>query len=154
LVDLLKPILESEGLKSDDSLAKICAMMKERASFVSDILNDGNYFFEDEITEYDEKTIRKKWKDDSVEIMNDLINEFKALDSFEAGELERVFSVYLTKNDYGFGKVGPCFRLLVTGKGMGPSMFEICEVLGRDKVLNRMIDGIPKVEQLKTKESA
>ncbi|MCG8576234.1 MAG: glutamate--tRNA ligase [Flavobacteriales bacterium] len=146
LADLIQPLVEGDF--DSTYLAGVCELMKERASFPVDILNDGDYFF-NEISDYDQKTIRKKWKEDSPTIMNDLINEFKALDSFTAADIERVFSEYLTKNEYGFGKVGPSFRLLVTGKGMGPSMFDICALLGKDKVLDRMVEGIEKVEALK-----
>ena len=52
-------------------------------------------------------------------------------------------------NEYGFGKVGPGFRLLVTGKGMGPSMFHICSVLGKEYVIDRMEKGLVKIEALK-----
>lgn len=151
LADLLAPLVGDQYERS--FLSKVCGLMKERASFVEGIKEDGHYFFETEISQYDEKTVRKKWKEDSSEIMNDLINTFKEVDPWNASELERLFSEYLTKNDYGFGKVGPCFRLLVTGKGMGPSMFDICEALGKETVLNRMIDGIPKVERLKAENA-
>ena len=59
------------------------------------------------------------------------------------------FKSYLEKNEYGFGKVGPGFRLLVTGKGMGPSMFHICSVLGKEYVIDRMEKGLVKIEALK-----
>ena len=55
----------------------------------------------------------------------------------------------MNDNEYGFGKIGPGFRLLVTGKGMGPSMFEICSTLGKDYVIPRMKDGIAKINALK-----
>ena len=151
LAELLASTME--GDYDTGYLAMVCSMMKERASFVEDIKADGDYFFTKEIKDYDAKTVRKKWKEDSSEIMNDLINNFKEIEDWNAGELERAFSEYLTKNEYGFGKVGPCFRLLVTGKGMGPSMFDICEALGKDLVLDRMIEGIPKVESLKSAEA-
>ena len=122
--------------------------MKERATFIQDIANDGDYFFED-IQSYDEKTVRKKWKEDTPTIMNELHAELSNIDDFTTENIEVVFSAYLEKNEYGFGKVGPGFRLLVTGKGMGPSMFDICSALGKDKVLSRMSEGIEKVNQLK-----
>ena len=59
------------------------------------------------------------------------------------------FKQYLEVNEYGFGKVMPGFRLLVTGLGMGPSMSAICALLGKDEVLSRIDSGLSKVEALK-----
>ena len=122
--------------------------MKERATFIQDILNDGDYFFNN-VTNYDQKTVRKKWKEDTPQIMQELINVLEGVEPFTTENIEKAFSAYLNENEYGFGKVGPGFRLLVTGKGMGPSMFEICSTLGKETVLNRMKNGIDKVNALK-----
>ena len=145
LADLVAPLVDESDMAY---IATICGMMKERATFIQDIVNDGSYFF-GEITEYDEKTVRKKWKDDTPTIMEELITELENISDFNTEEIETVFSAYLEKNEYGFGKVGPGFRLLVTGKGMGPSMFEICAALGKERVLRRMKEGIAKVNELK-----
>ena len=137
------------GDYSTDYLANVCGLMKERATFIKDIVSDGSYFFSTEITEYDEKTVRKKWKEETPEIMQELISELNTISDFTTENIETVFSAYLAKKEYGFGKVGPGFRLLITGKGMGPSMFEICATLGKSLVLSRMEEGLAKVNALK-----
>ena len=137
------------GDYSTDYLANVCGLMKERATFIKDIVSDGSYFFSTEITEYDEKTVRKKWKEETPEIMQELILELNTISDFTTENIETVFSAYLAKKEYGFGKVGPGFRLLITGKGMGPSMFEICATLGKSLVLSRMKEGLAKVNALK-----
>ncbi len=148
-VELAELVIPNLNASFDVSfVAKVCELMKERATFISDIINDGDYFF-NEISSYDEKTTRKKWKEETPSIMSELIEELKSVNEFNAAEIETVFSAYLNRNEYGFGKVGPGFRLLVTGKGMGPSMFDICETLGKEKVLNRMTEGLEKVNNLK-----
>lgn len=150
--DLAQMIL-AEGLVSGDYsadyISNVCELMKERATFIKDIVSDGDYFFASDINEYDAKTVRKKWKEDTPEIMQELITELKAIETFSTENIETVFSAYLAKKEYGFGKVGPGFRLLVTGKGMGPSMFDICATLGKDLVISRMEAGLDKVNTLK-----
>lgn len=149
LADMLLSAAKESGIETDKGfLAKVCGLMKERAVFIEDILSEGAYFFSD-ISEYDEKTIKKKWKDDTTNIMVELTEVLTSVSPFTRDNIETAFSAYLNKNEYGFGKVGPGFRLLVTGKGMGPSMFEICETLEKEKVLKRMKEGIEKVNQLK-----
>ena len=84
------------------------------------------------------KTRAKKWSADSPQMMADLSSRFRALGTFDTASIESCFKDYLTEKELGFGKVGPSFRLAVTGKGMGPSMFTICEVLGKEEVLARI----------------
>jgi glutamyl-tRNA synthetase len=139
---------EIDGDYSPEYLASVCDLMKERATFISDIFIDGDYFFGN-VTSYDEKTVKKKWKDDTPQIMEELLIEFQSVTEWKTESIETVFSAYLEKKEYGFGKVGPGFRLLVTGKGMGPSMFDICATLGKDIVVNRMAEGLVNVSNLK-----
>ncbi len=149
MATLLSPILKVENIDvSNEYAAKVCDLMKERATFAKDILTEGRYFFED-FEEYDAKTVKKKWKADTAEIMQELLTELKTIEDFTTENIESKFQAYLERKEYGFGKVGPGFRLLVTGKGMGPSMFHICSVLGKETVIDRMEKGIAKVEGLK-----
>ncbi|MEX1002303.1 MAG: glutamate--tRNA ligase [Crocinitomicaceae bacterium] len=143
---LLMPYLSGDF--HPDYVAKVCGLMKERATFVQDITKDGDYFF-GEISSYDEKTLRKKWKPETSDIMEELLTELESISDFNQENIESVFSAYLERKEYGFGQVGPGFRLLITGKGMGPSMFEICDALGKEKVIDRMKTGIEKLNQLK-----
>jgi len=150
LADKLNPILIKKNInKPKEYVAKVCDLMKERATFIQDILNEGIYFFE-AISDYDEPTVQKKWNDETAKISAELLVELKGINDFSAAEIERIFTLYLEKNKYGFGKVGPGFRLLVTGKGMGPSMFEICALLGKEVVIQRMEEGLVKINQLKS----
>ena len=149
LAALLQPVLEEEKITATkEYLEDVCELMKERAVFVKDMLLEGRYFFE-AITEYDKKTVEKKWNDETSAIMKELLVELKSIEEFTTENIETNFQAYLEKHSYGFGKVGPGFRLLVTGKGMGPSMFHICSVLGKETVVSRMEEGIAKVEALK-----
>ena len=75
-------------------------------------------------------------------MMQDLAARFDALTDFTEANIEASFKGYLAEKELGFGKVGPSFRLAVTGKGMGPSMFTICEVLGKQEVLSRITKAI------------
>lgn len=138
LAALLIPILKENGLFfNPETLPAICELMKERSTFVADMLEEGRFFFEAP-TSYDEKTVKKKWKDSTPAIVTELKELFSAMDDFSSAAIEASFSEFLAKKELGFGQVGPGFRLAVTGKGMGPSMFDICSILGKSEVVNRM----------------
>jgi glutamyl-tRNA synthetase len=144
LAKLLKENASTAEATADldlDYLSGVCGMMKERATFISEIVTDGDYFFGSP-TEYDEKTTRKKWKEDSGALMTEWVSEVEGIETFDAANIETTFKSFLEARELGIGRVLPLFRLLVTGKGMGPSMFEIASILGKEETLNRMKSGI------------
>lgn len=143
--ELAKLLAEKiDGDYSLEFLAGVAGLMKERASFVDEML-EGKYFFE-KPQEFDEKTVRKKWKENTAENMQELITVFEGVSDWKSETLETAFKDFLTSKELGMGAVLPNFRLLVTGLGMGPSMFAICELLGKEETLTRMKEGIEKVQ--------
>lgn len=140
----IKPLAEQQGFTSDDAyLAHVCRLMKERASFIPELLS-ADYFFKAP-ENYDEKTVRKKWKEKTPQIIGDWMEVLNGVEPFEAANIETAFKSFLEKNELGMGAVLPNFRVLVTGVGMGPSMFEIAALLGKDEVLKRMQQGMDKL---------
>ena len=124
---------------------KVCGLLKERASFITDMLEDKFYF--EAPSEYDEKTIKKKWKEDTPEVVQHLKVILENIAVFSEENIDEAFKKYLEDNDYGFGQVMPGFRLLVTGKGMGPSISAISAILGKDEVLSRIDKGLLALEK-------
>ena len=136
-----------EGV-STERLTKIAHLMKERATFVEDMLTEGGYLLSTP-TEFDEKTLKKKWKDDTADIMQEWLTEIKSIETFDAATIENAFKSFLEAKGLGIGAFLPNFRLLLTGIGMGPSMFEISEFLGKEEVIQRIETGLEKVLALK-----
>ena len=148
-LSLAKIISNSTDLNlSDESLKTICALMKERATFPLDILNDGSYLFESP-KNYDEKMISKKWKSNTTEIMENWKLALAKLNTFDAETIESSFKAFLNSNELGFGAVLLPFRILVTGVGSGPGMFDISSYLGKEEVLTRIDIGLQHVAKLK-----
>jgi glutamyl-tRNA synthetase len=147
LAELLLPKLENEGISCTKEYAiKVCDLMKERASFIDEMLEERYYF--EAPKEYDPKTIQKKWKEDTSSIITSLRSVLAALSDFSEESIELTFKSFLEENGYGFGKVMPGFRLCVTGKGMGPSMSAICSLLGKEEVLARIDTGLETIPSL------
>lgn len=140
-LELAKELMDSFKAKgydaSEEKLAKICAMLKDRASFKQDILEQAGFFFEAP-AEFDAKTVKKKWKEGSYELIQELADKFEGISEFNEANCEAAFKEMLAEKEIGFGQLGPVFRLALTGLGAGPSLFEICEVLGKDEVLSRL----------------
>lgn len=149
--ELAEALMQQEDLKEllsgkdKNFIEAVSGLMKERATFLADIISEGEYFFKP-VNEYDEKTVKKKWKDGAAELMQDWAARLEASDSFEAQEVEQLFKTFIEEKGMGIGAVLPLFRLLVTGKGMGPSMFEIASLLGKNETLERISKGVKALE--------
>jgi glutamyl-tRNA synthetase len=145
LAEMLMPLLNEVGIDRPlDYVSKVCGLMKERSTFVKDLLN-GMFLFKSP-EGYDEKTLRKKWKERTPAIIKELVGILNEVEIFDAEHIEIAFKEFLEEKELGFGAVLPNFRLLVTGLGNGPSMFDICELLGKEEVIDRINTGLNKIE--------
>ena len=139
LAQQLSQILKTD--KHPKYLEEVCELMKERATFLEDIIKEGSYFFESP-EKYDEQTIKKKWKNDADVIMKNWLEILQNKKDFNHVELESDFKSFLMEKELGISAVLPLFRLLVTGQAMGPSMFRIAQLLGKEEIIKRMTIGL------------
>ena len=103
--------------------------------------NEGSFLIE-RPTDYDEKTARKKWKGDAPIIMLEFKERLGKINDFKPENIEKAFKTFLEEKSIGVGSVLPQFRLLLSGKGMGPSMFDIASFLGKKETNDRLEIGI------------
>ena len=149
--DELAPLLEeamatrrlTPAGTTSHALISICEMMKERCSFVHE-MTAAEYLFKAPAT-YDEKVVKKRWKEQSAELMAGLADALSAINEFGEAQIEKAFNAYLEANELSVGQVLPQFRLLLTGEGGGPSMFAIAAYLGRETTMERLRNGIQKL---------
>ena len=147
LATMVLPLATEKGIDTDiPMLTKVSELMKERATFTHDILNEGMYFFEAP-TEYDAKTVKKKWKEHTPDLLQALQNDFAEISDFTHDNIEAAFSGFLASKEIGFGQIGPALRLAVSGKGMGPSLFDICEILGKEETLARISTALASISK-------
>ena len=138
LADELQIILKENNIKMDNEfVASVCNQLKERATFVKDMWLEGAYYFAAPTT-YDEKTIRKKWKNDTPRFLSELKIRLENISDFSSVNIEIEFKKYLDDNDLSMGRLLPAFRLALTGLGMGPSLFDIASLLGKNETIKRM----------------
>ena len=126
----------------------ICELMKERATFVSDIVEDGAYLYQ-KPGGYDKKVLSKRWKENTPRLIQEWQGIIESIDDFTSSNIESKFKAYLEEKSLGFGAVLLPFRLLVTGVGAGPGMFDIAAFLGKEEVISRMTSGLLEIEKIK-----
>ena len=141
----LQIILKENGVEAEDNFVEtVCEQLKERATFVKDMWEEGKYYFSAP-TSYDEKTIRKKWKEDTPKYVSELKDKLSVLSDFSSENIEVEFKDYLEENELGMGRLLPAFRVCLTGLGMGPSLFDIASLLGKEETIKRMETALEKI---------
>lgn len=120
-----------------DFAVKVVSLIKERAAFVSDFWEQGAFFFLAPES-YDEKMLKKKWKEESPEILRKFIDLTKDIAPFISENIHSRVEDFLKKNDLGMGQVMPIVRLALVGSAMGPGVTDMMEVLGKKVVIQRI----------------
>ena len=138
VAELFMPILKEHGIDAPmDKVVTVVGMMKGRVNFVKELWDTCKFFFVAP-TEYDAKTVQKRWKEDSAEMMTRLADLLESLDDFSLKNQERVVMKWIEDNGLHTGNIMNAFRLTLVGEGKGPHMFDISSVLGKDETIARM----------------
>lgn len=134
-----RPAIEAAGysIPSDAFLLKVTELLQERIAFAHDIAEQGSFFFTAP-TEFDAKTLKKRWKADTPELMRGLADRFEALEEFAHDALEAALKGFLEEQGVGMGKVMAPARLAISGQGGGPAFYDMLELLGKEIVVNRL----------------
>ena len=131
-------ILKEKGINAPiNKIITITGLMKNRVSFVSELWNQCDFFFIAP-ERYDEKTVKKRWKEESAIQMTELMQLLSGLDDFSMENQEKVVMQWINDKNYHTGKIMNAFRLTLVGEGKGPQMFEITSILGKEETLKRM----------------
>ena len=120
-----------------DYIKQVVSLIKERATFVKDFWELGSYFFLAP-SEYDEKAVKKQWKEDTVAIMTQLLSLLEGTEDFGSENLETQVKQWISENELSFGKVMPPLRLVIVGEMKGPHIFDIMALIGKTDSINRI----------------
>ena len=138
LAELFIPVLQANGIEaSKDKVVTVVGLMKDRVSFVKDLWETCKFFFVAP-TEYDEKTRKKRWKEDSPTRVLELADFLEALEDFSVENQEKEVMAWIAEKGYHLGNVMNAFRLTLVGEGKGPHIFDITAVLGKEETLARI----------------
>ena len=138
IANLFQRILIEKGVVTEiDKVIKIVSLVKERAGFVKELWDQSKFFFIAP-TEYDAKTIQKRWKVETPAQLTELIKILTDIDDFSTENTEKIVIDWITAKEYNLGGIMNAFRLSVVGEGKGPHMFDIIEVIGKEETIQRI----------------
>jgi len=147
LIKYLSPFLKEKGYSFHKGpfIESVIRTLNARSKTLKDMADDAGFYFADTVS-YDEKAAKKFFKPASVKPLRLLLDQLEALDEFKEEDLENAFKAVMEKTGLKLGKIAQPVRLALTGKTASPGIFEIIEIIGKDRVLSRIKDAIKLIE--------
>ncbi len=136
----LRPFMESRGIKipGDDAwLAKMAATLRERVKTLGELTDAAHFYLSDDIT-IDEKAARKFLKPEVMPLLEALVERLEALPVWDGASIEGAFHAVLEGTGKSLGALAQPVRVAVTGGTVSPGIFEVLDVLGRERSLARL----------------
>ncbi len=150
LAEMFKPILVEKGVAvenySDEYITRAVSMVKDRVNFVRDLWDVTSFLFVAP-TKYEEKAVKKRWKEDSPAVMTELVEVLRGLEDFSCAAAEPAVLGWITEKGYHMGNVMNAFRLTVVGECKGPHMFDITELIGKEETVKRVLAGVENIKK-------
>jgi glutamyl-tRNA synthetase len=136
LAEAFKVILEEKGISTSLDITRVVTSIKERANFITEFWDLGDYFFVAP-TSYDEKAA-KNWKEETPELMKQVVEQLQNIEDFTSTNIENLLKDWMTTNEIGMGKVMQPLRLSLVGALKGPHLFDIIELIGKEETSSRI----------------
>ena len=145
LAEQFMPYLEAKGVLVDKAIvAKVIGLTKDRVNFVSELWEQVNFFFVAP-AEYDEKSLKKRWKEDSPKHMTEMLALLETHEDWSAEGLDNLIMPWIAEKEYGVGIVMNAFRICLVGAARGPHIWNITDVLGKEETLARVRTALEKL---------
>lgn len=146
IANIFYPILESKSVDVNiEYIETVVGLVKERVNFVKELWDQSSFFFVAPVS-YDEKIVKKRWKEDSSALMSQLIDVLNSIDDFSAHNQEEIVKSWIEVNGYHLGNVMNAFRLAVVGESKGPHMFDITATIGKEETISRLQKAIREIK--------
>ncbi|MCF8128434.1 MAG: glutamate--tRNA ligase [Deltaproteobacteria bacterium] len=139
LVEQVIPFLQKAGVAQPDVtlLKEIIPHLKARSKTLVELAEGAKFCFDDEMV-YEQKGDDKFLKKEVAQLLDNLVNALMETDPFDQERLEKTFIGFLEENDVKLRKIAQPLRVALTGKTASPGIFEVMQVLGKEKVIERI----------------
>ena len=145
----LVPLLEAAGLQDEIQavsaswLGQLVVLVKERAKTLVEMVDWVRPYFGQAVT-CDEEAARKFLTPALAPILGTLLTRLEAFPAFSKQQWEEAFKQLVEEEGVKMGQLAQPVRVALTGRTASPGLFEVMEVLGRDRTLFRLRQGIDR----------
>jgi glutamyl-tRNA synthetase len=130
-----------EEYEDDDKawFEKTVGLIRGRFFTLKDFSEQGRAYFSEDF-DFDEAALKKNlWKEPKLrEWMPELADKLETVESFDHDTVQTAVNEFATEKGAKVGTIANAARALITGQGVGASMFEIIAHLGKERVTNRL----------------
>jgi glutamyl-tRNA synthetase len=149
LSEALAPFLAAHGYRVEPGpfIEQVIRTLQPRSDTLQDLASQALFYFQDEIV-YDQKAAGKFLKPQAAEAIRLLISEFENMEAFTESELEKTFQAVMAQTGLKLGKIAQPVRVALTGRTASPGIFEITEIIGKDKVLARLQAALAYIDRI------
>jgi glutamyl-tRNA synthetase len=139
LLAMLRPALEKAGfaVQSDDYIRRAIDLMRDRVDRVEDFVTFSPYLFADPAA-YDDGARKKYWTGDTPALLRSVMAALETAESFDHAAIEEAVRRTAESAGVSASKLIHPLRLAVSGMAIGPGLFELMSLLGRETCLRRI----------------
>ncbi len=143
----LNPLLKNKNIEAEYSrfIEGVIKTLNKRSKTLLDMADGAEFYFEKNISFKDEK-VKKLLTSDKKNIFLTVIEELEKTNDFSEAGLEKVFVKVMEITKLKFGKIASPVRAAITGKSISPGIFEMLEVLGKEKTIERLKAAVKFIE--------
>ncbi len=118
---------------SDEKLGEYCGLVKERCTFLNDLVGAGTFLYQD-ISSYDTETIKKKWKPEIAAKWD----EYLIGKDINTTAPDALMNDFITYTGLKTGEIMPVLRIALAGVLQGPPVVEMAKFLGSAGTATRL----------------
>ncbi len=137
-------ILSEKNISTQANIETIIDAIKERAVFIKDLWDLSHFFFIAPNV-YDQKAVKKAWKEDTPMLMHELIRILNDVTIFSEENVSNAVKGWITGKEIGFGKIMMPLRIALVGSLQGPDLFLIASLIGKKETIQRIENVIEKL---------
>lgn len=152
IVSRLRPYLITDGLIKEDTvldeswMAKVIASLKERCRTLIEFTSAARYFFSEDV-ETDPEAAKKFLIPGNRGVLEDVLKGIESLPAFSETDIDGLFKTIMADRGIKMGQIAQPVRVGLTGRTVSPGIFEVIDILGKDKVIRRLRATIDKIPQ-------
>ena len=150
IISRLKPYLISDGLIKEDTvvdelwMGKVIASLKERCRTLIEFTSAARYFFSEDL-ETDPEAAKKFLIPENRGVIEDVLKGMESITSLSETDIDGLFKAIMSNKGLKMGQVAQPVRVALTGRAVSPGIFEVIDILGKDKVVRRLRTAIDKI---------
>ena len=147
LAAALLPFMAARNLPAieDAYLENVIETLQVRSKTLEGMADGAEFYYVDDVV-YDEKAAKKFLKPNILKPLKGLVEKFSVMEAFDEKVLEAVFTEVMEDAELKLGKIAQPARVALTGKTASPGIFEMIEVLGKERVIKRLEKAIAYIE--------